>query len=222
MLTQRMLRNYLQLGMEVRPDLAGKDLPATIALFETTLAGLEKFDSSQDVSSALGDVKKLWGPVKSVISARPDRSKAEKLWVDVENLLIACNTVVQRLEESSDDSGNYLVNTAGLQRMLSQRAVVFHMMRAWGFTDPRYAQGFDDTTGHFKFALDELIEHDQTSAAIRNELKEIQSLFLRFEKGAQAGTSNFVLGMMANSAHKILQGMNEIVGMYQKLIAQRG
>ena len=148
----------------------------------------------------------------------PDHAKAEKLWLDAENLLIASNNLVQQLEDTSDQEGNYLVNVAGLQRMLSQRAVVFHMMRAWGFTDARYKQGFDDTSNHFKLAMEDLIGHEHTSAEIRRKLEKVQRLYERFEKGAQAGTSNFVLGMMANSAHKILKSMNEIVDMYEKSV----
>ncbi len=222
MLTQRILRNYIQLGMDVRPDLANRDLPKSVALFEATHTELSQFVSNQEITNTLADVHKLWKPVKAIVTAPPDRSRTEQLWLNVENLLIACNTLAQQLEEASDDPGNYLLNTAGLQRMLSQRAVVFHMMRAWGFDDPRYARGFSDTTGHFKFALDELIEHEQTSEKIRGKLNKVQTVFLRFEKGAQAGTSNFVLGMMANSAHKILNGMNEIVDMYEKLMVQKG
>ncbi|ETW95155.1 MAG: hypothetical protein ETSY1_31825 [Candidatus Entotheonella factor] len=221
MLTQRILRDYIQLGIQVRPDIAAKELPEAVALFESTMSDLKQFAPDKAVSSALADVEKLWKPVKAVATAAPDRAKAEQLWLDTENLLIACNTLVQRLEDVSDDDGNYLVNTAGLQRMLSQRAVVFHMMRAWGFSDPRYEQGFTETQGHFKLAMEELIDHDQTSAEIRSKLEEVQKLFVRFEKGAQGGTNNFVLGMMANSAYKILNNLNDIVRMYELLVINK-
>ncbi|ETX00249.1 MAG: hypothetical protein ETSY2_39455 [Candidatus Entotheonella gemina] len=222
MLTQRILRDYIQLGMEVRPDIAAKELPEAMSLFDSTLVDLKRFASDKAVASALADVERLWKPVKAVATTTPDRDKAEQLWLDTENLLIACNTLVQRLEDASDDPGNYLVNTAGLQRMLSQRAVVFHMMRAWGFSNPRYEKGFNETQSHFKLALEELIDHEQTSAEIRSKLEEVQKLFVRFEKGAQGGTNNFVLGMMANSAHKILNNLNDIVARYEALVGNKG
>ena len=158
MLTQRLLRGYIQLGMGIRPDLAAKELPESVALFESTLTNLQQYVSDKSMSETMADMNKLWKPVKAVVTAPPDRVKAEQLWVDAENLLIACHTLVQQLEDASDDTGNYLINVAGLQRMLSQRMVVFHMMRAWGFSDPRYDRGFADTKSHFKLALDELID----------------------------------------------------------------
>ena len=217
MLTQRMVRNYIQLGMKVRPDLATKELPQSIALFDTTLVDLKRYAAdNEEVSNALADVETLWQPVKAVLTAPANHAKAEQLWTDTENLLIACNTVVELLEESSDAPENYLVNIAGLQRMLSQRLTAFHMMRAWGFSDPRYAEGFKDTTSHFKFALDELIEHEDTSPQIKSELEAVKKEFNRLEKGARTGSSNFILGMIANSSSKVLKHMNEIVQMYIK------
>lgn len=215
MLTQIILRDYLQLGMEVRPDLAAKELPKSMALFESTLVKLKQYASNQAVSDAVADVEKLWKPIKTVATAAPDRAKAERLWLDAENLLIACNTLVQRLEDLAGDTGNYLINTAGLQRMLSQRAVVFHMMSAWEFSDPRYQKGFADTNDHFKLGLKELSSHEQTSGEVRSKLEEVEKLYKRFEKGAKGGTNNFILGMMANAAHKILATMNDIVAMYE-------
>lgn len=96
MLTQRILRDYIQLGMEVRPDIAAKELPEAMSLFDSTLVDLKRFASDKAVASALADVERLWKPVKAVATTTPDRDKAEQLWLDTENLLIACNTLVQR------------------------------------------------------------------------------------------------------------------------------
>ncbi len=217
MLTQRMVRNYIQLGMEVRPDLANKELPQSIELFDTALLDLKRYASDNEVvSNALADVEMLWQPIKAVLVVPSDRTRAEQLWRDTENLLIACNTVVELLEESSDAPENYLINITGLQRMLSQRLTAFHMMRAWGFADPRYTEGFEDSTAHFKFVLDELIEHENTSPQIKSKLEVVKKLFNRLEKGARAGSSNFILGMIANSSSKVLKHMSEIMQMYKQ------
>lgn len=216
MLTQRMLKNYVLVGLNVRGRKSEDQLKAAISLFEEQLQNLEVYITNPQTKALLDDVGRLWTPVKMLYSQTPSAEKALDLRTQNDVLLAACHQVVLALEEQSDTKTGRLVNVAGRQRMLSQRLASTYALMAWGFeanVKPAYEQAYQQ----FGDALTELSANPTNTPEIIEALKVVRTQFKRFERTANAGNDVYIPGLIERSAEKMLVKMNEITGMYAKI-----
>jgi len=109
MLTQKMTKELLMVANNIDADNSKKSLNGTVALFEKTLTGLVKGDSSlglpgtknAEIIAQLGIVSKIWGDYKPVLSA-VDTSDAGLTKAEALNmpLLKNMNKAVKMFEKS--------------------------------------------------------------------------------------------------------------------------
>lgn len=146
MLTQRIVKSYLQMGQDVRYRVASKHLTESVALFELQLSQLKAFTQDPETQRGLALVEKLWTPVKTIATSPVQREQAEPLRKNAEKLLVAAHQVVLMLADQSGTNQGHLVNIAGRQRMLTQRMGNLYMLMSWKFDDAVYQQDYKTAT----------------------------------------------------------------------------
>lgn len=217
MLTQRIVKAYCMIGLDVKSDEAKKQLSGAIKLFEQQLAELENYYVNANVSEGLRKVKSLWHGVKAFTSETPNNANAMKLRDKSEELLRAAHEVVLLLQDASGTATGRLVNIAGRQRMLSQRMANLYMMKTMSITGARYSGDFSTAMLEFKGALGELLGAPENTPEITRKLKSVRTQFSMFEYSVKTKSGEFIPGLIAGSSEKILKQMNEITGLYASL-----
>lgn len=221
MLTQRMVKSYCMIGIDVQSEEAKEQLAKAIDLFDLQLQELKSYPPAEPIRASLDQVDALWQPFKKVLQTPVSRSNAEILLETNDELLRATNKVVLKLQDISGSSIGRLVNVAGRQRMLSQRMAKFYMLRAWQFDNAEINAEMEQARNEFKGALAELVAAKENSPQIQTELKEASKQWDLFNHGLDRNKDNLVPLIAAMSSENLLIKMNEITGMYEALPAKQ-
>lgn len=217
MLTQRMVKCYTMIGIEVQKETAEGQLHDAIALFDQQLRELKAYAPSTTIRDSLAKVETLWHPFKEVLQLPVNRDSARILLDTNDELLRASNKVVLQLQDLSGSSVGRIVNISGRQRMLSQRLAKFYMLRAWQFDNAEVRSEMERARLEFKGALAELQSAKENSPAVREQLKEAAKQWELFNHGLERNKEQLVPLIVAMSSEKLLNTMNNLTGMYETL-----
>ncbi|HID49005.1 MAG TPA: hypothetical protein EYP40_05220 [Chromatiales bacterium] len=220
MLTQRMLKAYAMIGIEVLTEKSRQQLQASIRLYDRQLAELKNFAPNRKIQSSLDKVETLWIPYKKMLLQPVSRENAALLLETNDELLAASHKVVMQLEEVSGTGFGRLVNISGRQRMLSQRLAKFYMLRAWGFDNAEMRAESQRAKSEFKGAMQELREAGENTPRIQQALEKASAQWELFEHGLERNQQTLVPLIVAMTSEQVLVSMNRITGMYEALSAR--
>ena len=217
MLTQRMLKAYAMMGIDVLPEKSQQQLRASIKLYDRQLAELKNFAPNKTIQHSLARVEQLWIPYKKMLLQPVSRDNAAILLENNDDLLRASHKVVMQLEDVSGSSFGRLVNISGRQRMLSQRLAKFYMLRVWGFDNAEMRAESQRAKSEFKGAMQELLEAKENTPQIRQALEKANAQWELFEHGLERNKQTLIPLIVATTSEQVLVSMNRITGMYEAL-----
>jgi hypothetical protein len=229
MLSQRMAKAWLAIGLNVEPRKAEKIMADSMALFERQLVELKAFAPSPDILATYRALENVWAEYKSaLVGGTPKREAAAALLaLDARVLKLAHQGTVQ-LEQASGKAVGKLVNMAGRERMLSQRSAKFYLCLSWGATDASmdklretHIRELNIARDEFVQALDTLSQAPEVNSNIRNELTLARQQWVFFDNALSRlqqtpGSLQHAAEVFTSSEH-VLQIMDRVTGMVARL-----
>lgn len=219
MLSQRIAKVHAQLLLNVHTKKALKIMDSSIALFDSQLSELKAFAPTPEIQGLFTQLAQLWTPYRSAAYATPSTANLKQVAQLNEAVLKTAHAATVALEKHSGTASARLVNIAGRQRMLSQRAAKFYLFRAAGLTEAEVEKGLADARKEFEAGLVELKKTPQKTEKIKTRLlsAESQWAFLthaldNYAAGAQNPT---YLEYVASSSENVLEVMDDITQLYQ-------
>lgn len=217
MLTQRIVKAYCLVGMQVTPEVSRAQLESAVRRFDSQLADLSKRTSGAGARKALARVTTLWKPFRKVATGPVNREGARWLAGHDDDLLQAAHELVLVLQEAAGTPQARLVNIAGRQRMLSQRLAKFYMLRAYGVDSPAIGDGIDTGGNEFAGALETLRVAPENTPPIDRELAAVRLQWEWFKAALELqGAQSYVL-VVADASESILNSMELVTEMYAQL-----
>jgi hypothetical protein len=222
MLSQRMAKAWLALGMEVENGSARQVLDASMALFERQLAELKAYAPSTPIRTTYQDLDAVWSEYKAALmDSKPARDRVPALVVLDARVLALAHQGTGQYEAASGKPVGKLVNVCGRQRMLSQRCAKFYLAMAWecGVVDARAE--LEKARNEFTAALALLATASQATPQIKDELELARQQWVFFENalqfGNQAGQGNRRAAEVFRSSENILAVMDRVTGLYARV-----
>ncbi|WP_300432723.1 type IV pili methyl-accepting chemotaxis transducer N-terminal domain-containing protein [uncultured Thalassolituus sp.] len=219
MLSQRMMKNYLMIGSEVKADEAQRQLDSAVALFEEQFLALRDYAPTAEINKQLDEVEDIWLNHRVKIISTPEKKDAPELMEENLKLLTACNDVVKAIEVHSGIASGKLVNMSGRQRMLSQKIAKTYMAMYWNVDAPTLADEFNQAIDLFDDSLTELQSSDKNDGPLKNALTRARNQWKFSQSGFGLGDEGrYVPTVISVTTESILRKMDQITGQYEALM----
>lgn len=216
MLSQRIVKSWCQIGLNVQPGVSKRQLDESLLRFEQNLKVLEGAATSSEVRSALAGLRAAWAPLRSSALGVIRQADAALLDARAEDVLMAAERLTRALQDQSAAPVSRWVNLAGRQRMLSQRLVKVYMLRQWGVDNARLREELESVQNEFSGALVSMQQRAGNSAALR---EEVDKLALQWEwlrtALATEGAESFRL-ILAEGGDAVLELADQVTLLYQQ------
>ncbi|WKB50707.1 type IV pili methyl-accepting chemotaxis transducer N-terminal domain-containing protein [Eleftheria terrae] len=222
MLSQRLAKAWLALGQGIEPQRAQRLLNEASVLFERELGELSASAPTTEIAATYAELALAWRDYKqALLSQAPQQAQAARLvTLDARVLQLADRGTVQ-LERHSGKAVGRLVNIAGRERMLSQRAAKFYLLQRWKTEIPQAQRELNDAKHEFVEALRELHDAPEATEPIRRELALARQQWVFFHNAlAQASEGNSPEAnarQVFTTSENILQVMDRVTVLYASL-----
>lgn len=224
MLSQRMAKAWMSIGLQVEVSRAQRILADSMALFDRQFVELKAFAPTKPIRDTYTALEPVWSEYKgALVGQQPGKAAAAALVELDGRVLKLAHQGTVLLEQHSGKSLGHLVNIAGRERMLSQRMAKFYLVQAWGVNVPDAARELETARKEFLQALKTLRDAPEATPAIRDELQLAEHQWAFFDNALRR------LGDTAQSAQRaadvfttsenILQVMDRVTGLYSRIDA---
>lgn len=221
MLSQRMAKAYLQIGMSVDVERSSRILDTSIALFDRQLVELKNYAPTPEIKNTYLLMEKNWLAYKdALVGTTPNPDGGRKVLELSELVLQLAHAGTGQLVAISGTETGPLVGVAGRQRMLSQRMAKFYQSINWGVAPPNVYSELAKDRKAFGMGITALASAPSTSQSIKNELELAKQQWHLFEAALDAKESQDRKTRASNVAvnsERLLDVMDSITSMFEKL-----
>lgn len=215
MLSQRIVKSWCQIGLNVLPELSKTQLDEAVRRFDSNLNALEPVATSPEARTALAGLRSAWTPLRRAVSGVMRQEDSAQLDSRAEDVLMASERLVRVLQAQAATPVGRWINLADRQRMLSQRLVKIYMLQQWGADSSALREESERVQNEFSGALANMLQNAD-SPALRGEL---DNLALQWEwlhtVLVTEGAESFRL-IMAEGGEAMLQLADQITRLYQQ------
>lgn len=218
-LSQRMVKNYLMLGADVRVDAAQRQLQETVERFDASQKALNAYAPNPAIKAALAQVDATWATYRQQIEAKPDHAQAAAIFSTSETLLQQTQTVSDEMAKHLGEMGA-AVNRTGWARVQTQRIAMLYMLKSWKVPAPDVDAKMDKAVSDFETILGELESRGTPNEEIAVAQRRARAHWGFTLKGIDLhNTQSSVPTVITVSTDSLFRQLNELTRLYAGLQA---
>ncbi len=214
MLSQRIVKSWCQIGLNVLPAMSEAQLDDAVRQFQSNLEALDIAASTPEARNALAGLRAAWTPLRGASAGVIRQSDAAQLDGRAEDVLMAAERLTRILQDQATVPVGRWVNLAGRQRMLSQRLVKLYMLHQWQVSSATQREEIERVQNEFAGALASMQQRAGNSPELRTELDNLALQWEWLQTAlATEGAESFRL-IMAEGGEAILELADRITLLY--------
>jgi len=214
MLTQRMMLDYVMIGMHSNFKNPQKDLTDTIEMFEKNLHAIAQYSSAEKIRNALVKAEEAWVGAKKILIAKADKKQCETLQTVLDSLLALSNQVVVEIKKDSGTDYGEIVDVSGRQRMLSQRIAGLYLMDLW-LQSGSSKKALRKAMHAYESAYRKIWNFEHNSEEIKKYLTKAEKAYLYIKSMKGVGLPMRTMpAIIYKKSHDILVNMDRATHLY--------
>ena len=219
MLSQRMGKAWMSLGLGIEVESARRVLNQSTTLFDRQLAELKAYAPLGEIRDTYLQLEAAWSSYKILLGAAPIQGQGKPLLEQADQMLALAHKGTVLYEQQSGKPGARLVNMAGRQRMLSQRMAQFYLASAWNIDSASGQRQIAKAKAEFIPALEVLRTAPEATAEIMQELVLADAQWLFFDTSLKAReNSPKTASDVFVTSENLLQIMDRVTSLYARIL----
>ena len=218
MYVMKMAKNYMSIGAEVKAADAAKELEEISTAFNENYNDLVMFAKVKETKDALAFAGILWGKFREKVNGTPALDDASSLITEANNLVNACNIVVDKFVANTTTKSAILPNICGRQRLLSQKLGMLYLAKYWQVPHPGLNKDMNETILNYENGLVSLINSVENTEEINSILKLQQSEWNFTKKSFDIDAEKMSPTSVYSSTNLMTRNFDKATGMYEKLV----
>jgi Type IV pili methyl-accepting chemotaxis transducer N-term len=214
-LSQRSAKLFAQTSLDVLAQNAKDTMGSAQRLIQVSLEDLAKASLTGAMASQLATVSQSAASFTALLASTPSKDNLPRINASADRLLDEANKLTGMLETSAKQGSAKLINTAGRQRMLSQRLAKNYFLAAAGIETPTTRVQLTDDRTEFKANMEALGAAPISTPAIRNELQLAQAQWMFFESSLNRKADAESMKTVATTSERLLEVSNNLAGHYE-------
>ena len=219
-LSQRIAKSYCQLHLRTLPTQAQSTLNAARQLVGAGFADLARVQWPAELAQQVADIRRQSDLLDTLLVVPPTRESVAAVAAQSERMLAASQLATQAFETFAKAGTARLVNTAGLQRALSQRLAKNYFLLAANLEGKHTRGEMQKDSADFRQALAQLAAAPVSTPAIRNELALGEAQWVFFDAALQRKADERGLETVATTSERLLEVMDRLTGLYDAALKE--
>jgi hypothetical protein len=219
MLSQRMIKAWLQLISGILPEASQKILDDSIILFDRRLSDLKVYTAKNMATITLYEsLEKEWNEFKKIIRVNTtDATTVNNVIAKSDQLRNRADAALGMLAQTSTAPISPLVEKAGRQRMLSQ-LIARELIRSRLPGQPKGESAvLSDSLALFRVNHTELVANPGNNGAIKSQLELVATMWIFFENALKSKAPE-ALAQVAGASESLLAALERLVSMYERAL----
>ena len=219
MLCMKMAKNYMSIGANIKPQDSAKELDDAASLFNENFNDLMIYAKTKETKDAITFVGNLWTKYREKITSSPNVDQSTEIINETNNLVNACNVVVDKFLISTNSKTAILPNICGKQRLFSQKLGMLYLAKIWRIPYPNLDKDLKETIANYENGLDSLLSANENTESIITILKLQQSEWVYLKKSFDTeNKSNIMPASVYNSTNLMTRNFDKATSLYEKLV----
>ena len=217
-LSQRMVKTYCQIFLQVNPKDASIALLASSALLHSDIDSLLAQPWPPVVLQSLAQVRTSYQGLNAQLVMSPTRESVQAVAIRSEHLLAATEiltTIFEKHSHQSHNESNQLLTMAGRQRFLSQRLAKNYFLTAANLAGKEVPEQLSTDVQEFKKTMAVLSAAPLSSAGIRSEIEAGQMQWVFFEAALARPLDERGQLAVSSTSERLLEVMQKLTLQYE-------
>ena len=219
-LSQRIAKGYCQLHLRTLPVQAQNTLNAARQLVGAGFADLAKVQWPAELAQQVAEIRKQSDALDTLLVMPPTRESVVAVAAQADRMLAASQLATQAFEKFAKAGTARLVNTAGLQRALSQRLAKNYFLLAANLEGKNTREEMKSDSSEFRQAMAQLAASPVSTPAIRGELAQGEAQWVFFDAALQRKADERGLETVGTTSERLLEVMDRLTGLYDAALKE--
>lgn len=219
-LSQRASKAYVQGALGVLSDRARDIGQTTQSLVTASLNELNRGAPSADIVPLLKTLEQRSQALLTLTSQEPRVESVGEVARLADAMLASAEALTQGYEKTATQGAARVVNVAGRQRMLSQRAARAYFLLGAGQSGKDVQSQLDETRKAFVDSLAVLQGSPVSTPHIRNELELAKAQWVFFDTALQKAPTPGTMQVVATTSERVYEVMDNLTALYDQTVRE--